>query len=93
MSDEHEGPWSFECRTDVKLLMIYRRVLQRTLHKDRTGGDLFLFTHLTVGCPFLFIYLVRTRQARGERLVDVVEPKGLVLRSLRPHDADLWASG
>ena len=21
---------------------------QRTLHKDRTGGDLFLFTHLTV---------------------------------------------
>ena len=31
---------------------------QRTLHKDRTGGDLFLFTHLTVErCPFLFIYL------------------------------------
>ena len=31
---------------------------QRTLHKDRTGGDLFLFTHLTVErCPFyLFIY-------------------------------------
>ena len=31
---------------------------QRTLHKDRKGGDLFLFTHLTVErCPFLFIYL------------------------------------
>ena len=29
---------------------------QRTLHKDRKGGDLFLFTHLTVErCPFLFI--------------------------------------
>ena len=59
MSDEHEGPWSFECRTDVKLLMIYRRVLQRTLHKDRTGGDLFLFTHLTVEVSVLFIYLAR----------------------------------
>ena len=31
---------------------------QRTLHKDRKGGGLFLFTHLTVErCPFLFIYL------------------------------------
>ena len=30
---------------------------QRTLHKDRKGGGLFLFTHLTVErCPFLFIY-------------------------------------
>ena len=28
---------------------------QRTLHKDRKGGGLFLFTHLTVErCPFLF---------------------------------------
>ena len=29
-------------------------------HKDRKGGDLFLFTHLTVErcpCPFVFIYL------------------------------------
>ena len=34
-----------------------------------------------------------SQQARGDRLVHVVEPKGLVLRSLRPHDADLWASG
>ena len=33
---------------------------QRTLHKDRKGGDLFLFTHLTVErCPFLFNYLFR----------------------------------
>ena len=32
---------------------------QRTLHKDRKGGGLFLFTHLTVErCPFLFIYLI-----------------------------------
>ena len=31
---------------------------KRTLHKDRKGGDLFFFTHLTVErCPFLFIYL------------------------------------
>ena len=30
---------------------------QRTLHKDRTGGDLFLFTHLTVEVP-VFIYLL-----------------------------------
>ena len=31
-----------------------------TLHKDRKGGGLFLFTHLTVErCPFLFIYLFR----------------------------------
>ena len=29
---------------------------QRTLHKDRTGGDLFLFTHLTVEVS-VFIYL------------------------------------
>ena len=30
---------------------------QRTLHKDRKGGGLFLFTNLTVErCPFLFIY-------------------------------------
>ena len=30
-------------------------------YKDRTGGDLFLFTHLTVErCPFLFIYLFST---------------------------------
>jgi len=29
---------------------------KRTLHKDRKGGDLFLFTHLIVErCPFLFI--------------------------------------
>ena len=35
---------------------------QRTLHKDRKGGGLFLFTHLTVErCPFLFIYLFLTR--------------------------------
>ena len=31
---------------------------KRTLHKDRKGGGLFLFTHLTVErCPFL-IYLL-----------------------------------
>ena len=28
----------------------------RTLHKDRTGGDLFLFAHLTVEVSVLFIY-------------------------------------
>ena len=28
---------------------------QRTLHKDRTGGDLFLFTHLTVGLRFYLL--------------------------------------
>ena len=42
--------------------------------KDRTGGDLFLFTHLTVGCVrfYLFIYLIsepsrppRPRTMRG----------------------------
>ena len=30
---------------------------QRTLHKDRTGGDLFLFTHLLVEVSVLFLYL------------------------------------
>ena len=35
--------------------MLEQRTLQ--LHKDRKGGGLFLFTHLTVeSCPFLFIY-------------------------------------
>ena len=28
---------------------------QRTLHKDRTGGDMFLFTHLPVEVSVLFI--------------------------------------
>jgi len=35
---------------------------KRTLHKDRKGGDLFFFTHLTgESCPFLFIYLTRAQ--------------------------------
>jgi len=33
---------------------------ERTLHKDRTGGDLFLFTHLTVEVS-VFIYLFTLR--------------------------------
>ena len=43
---------------------------QRTLHKDRKGGDLFLFTHLTVErCPFyLFIYFAwGEKNLRGVR--------------------------
>ena len=35
---------------------------QRTLHKDRTGGDLFLVTHLTVEVS-VFIYRHRHRRA------------------------------
>ena len=33
------------------------RVTQRPLHKDRTGGDLFPFTHLTVEVYVVFILL------------------------------------
>jgi len=39
----------------------FHPVPQRTLHKDRKGGDLFLFTHLTVEVSvfiYLFIYPV-----------------------------------
>ena len=37
---------------------------ERLLHKDRKGGGLFLFTHLTVErCPFLFIYLNGSSQS------------------------------
>ena len=30
---------------------------QRTLHKDRTGGDLFLFTHLTVKVYVFYVFI------------------------------------
>ena len=38
--------------------------IRRTLHKDRTGGDLFLFTHLTVEVS-VFIYLFTVSRGRG----------------------------
>ena len=47
------------CSLNVRSLSLR----QRTLHKDRKakGGDLFLFTHLTVErSPFLLFYLTNT---------------------------------
>jgi len=45
-------------QTNQKRGILCPQCTKNTLHKDRTGGDLFLFTHLTVErCPFLFIYL------------------------------------
>ena len=42
------------------LLELYSPMPQRTLHKDRTGGDLFLFTHLKVhGVSFYLFTITR----------------------------------
>ena len=40
----------------AKLFCIYLSMPIYTLHEDRKGGDLFLFTHLTVEVS-VFIYL------------------------------------
>ena len=41
---------------------------QRTLHKDRTGGDLFLFTHLLLEVSVL-LFLARVRPWSCTRLL------------------------
>ena len=76
---------------------------QRTLHKDRTGGDLFLFTHLTVErCPFLFIYLfacaARARaSARSTELINkcfaVQAPRSRITFKAAPYDPVLVPVG
>ena len=52
---------------------------KNTLHKDRKGWDLFLFTHLTVErCPFLFITPQKSPRSRA------VPRKVCVLCGARP---------
>ena len=52
--------------------------------KDRTGGDLFLFTHLTVerkwkrGVSFLFIYFSRGVRGVKEGVHQVQDPHSFV---------------
>ena len=53
--------------------------------KQKKGGGLFLFTHLTVErCPFLFIYLGMILVAKSVNLPKVANPNEVRQRGTLP---------